>query len=112
MDDSRKETRPRFALARCRRDACAPSGAWKARKMRHRWNRAHVSGRTESLDQVKETFSISTEELSMRSISRRRFLSTTAVITGAAAVGAAGESSNEKVGVAVLGCGRGRALAQ
>ncbi len=48
----------------------------------------------------------------MRSISRRRFLSTTAVITGAAAVGVAGESSNEKVGVAVLGCGRGRALAQ
>ncbi len=33
-DDSRDETQTRFALDRCRRDACAPGGAWKALRCR------------------------------------------------------------------------------
>jgi predicted dehydrogenase len=48
----------------------------------------------------------------MRQVSRRQFLGTTAALTGAAALGAAGESPNERVHVAVLGCGRGRTLAR
>lgn len=47
----------------------------------------------------------------MAELNRRQFLSTTAVLAGSAAVAGAGRSANEKVGVAVLGCGRGRSLA-
>ncbi|MCZ6793761.1 MAG: Gfo/Idh/MocA family oxidoreductase [Planctomycetota bacterium] len=48
----------------------------------------------------------------MSVLNRREFLGSAAAIVGAAAVGRAGGSPGEKVGVAVLGCGRGRALAR
>jgi predicted dehydrogenase len=45
-------------------------------------------------------------------LNRRSFLGKTAALAGAAAVASAKGSPNEKVGVAVLGCGRGRTLAR
>ena len=54
----------------------------------------------------------------MKALNRRKFLASAATLTGAAALGvpalgsAAADSANEKVGVAVLGCGRGSALAR
>jgi len=47
----------------------------------------------------------------MDNLNRRQFLGSTAVVAGTAAIGTAGGSANEKVGVAVLGCGRGSTLA-
>lgn len=48
----------------------------------------------------------------MSSINRRTFLGTTAALAATASIGRAADSPNEKVGVAVLGCGRGSSLAQ
>jgi len=48
----------------------------------------------------------------MLHLNRREFLATAAVAVGTAADGAAAASANEKVGVAVLGSGRGASLAR
>ena len=48
----------------------------------------------------------------MSEFKRREFLGSVAVAASSVAIGRAGSSANEKVGVAVLGCGRGRNLAQ
>jgi predicted dehydrogenase len=47
----------------------------------------------------------------MNACSRREFLGAAAVLAGTAALGRAADSPNEKVGVAVVGCGRGTSLA-
>ena len=47
----------------------------------------------------------------MASLNRREFLESAAVVAGTVAVAKARASTNEKVGVAVLGCGRGSNLA-
>ena len=47
----------------------------------------------------------------MANLNRREFLGSAAVAAAASSVSRAAESSNEKVGVAVLGCGRGASLA-
>jgi len=47
----------------------------------------------------------------MTRINRREFLSAAGAVAGAAALSHAADSPNEKVGVAVLGCGRGANLA-
>ena len=47
----------------------------------------------------------------MTTLSRRKFLGGAAAVTSVVSLGRAGGSSNEKVGVAVVGCGRGTSLA-
>jgi predicted dehydrogenase len=47
----------------------------------------------------------------MTNLNRRGFLGSAAVLAGTTAIGTAADSVNEKVGVAVLGCGRGANLA-
>jgi len=47
----------------------------------------------------------------MTNLNRRSFLGTAAVVAGIAATGKSADSPNEKVNVAVLGCGRGQILA-